>query len=74
MAVTTFLKWAEEKELDLPVFTDAPEGEEATGENTKRAGISANYPDAYVRAQYPHKYFNPITATADGKLAKKMGS
>lgn len=70
----TFLDWVKDEELELPVFTDAPEGEEATGENTKRAGISANYPDAYVRAQYPHKYFNPITSTADGKLAKKMGS
>lgn len=74
MAVSTFLKWCEEKNLDLPVFTDSPEPEDATEENTKRAGISANYPDAYIRAQYPHKYFNPITSTADGKLAKKMGS
>lgn len=70
----TFLDWVKDEELELPVFTDAQEGEEATRENTKRAGISANYPDAYVRAQYPHKYFNPITSTADGKLAKKMGS
>lgn len=70
----TFLKWAEENRLELPVLTDAQPSEEATGENTKRAGISANYPDAYVRGQYPRKYFNPITSTADGKLDGKMGS
>lgn len=75
----TFLDWAKEEGmqeiLDLVgQATDAPQGEPATAENTKRAGISANYPDAYVRSQYPHKYFNPITATADGKLQKKMGS
>lgn len=70
----TFLKWAEENNLALPVLNDTAEGEEATEENTKRAGISNNYPDAYVRAQYPRKYFNPITSTADGKLDGKMGS
>lgn len=40
-------------------------------ENTKRSGISANYPDGYVRSQYPHKYFNPIAADADYKLEAK---
>jgi len=70
----TFMDWVKDEKLELPVFTDAPESEKASSENTKRAGISANYPDAYVRAQYPHKYFNPITSTADGKLAKKIGS
>ena len=34
-------------------------------EKTKRTGLSANYPPAYVSAQYPHKYFNPSKATAD---------
>lgn len=71
----TFLDWAKEQNLELPIITDSEEGQEASSESSsaKRAGISANYPDAYVRAQYPHKYFNPITSTADGKLAKKMG-
>jgi hypothetical protein len=69
----TFMQWAEENKLDLPVVadapdaqaTDAPTGQKATAEDTKRTGYSANYPDAYVRGQYPHKYFNPIKATAD---------
>lgn len=76
----SFLKWAESNKLDLPLV-DAPASEKndtavaakSTDENTKRSGISQNYPDAYVRAQYPHKYFNPVTSTADGKLTGKMG-
>lgn len=69
----TFLLWAKENKLALPTIEG--EGEKAnSSENTKRAGISNNYPDAYVRSQYPHKYFNPITSTADGKLGGKMGS
>ena len=67
----TFTKWAEEHELELPKLQDAPEGEEATKENTKRTGYSFNYPDAYVRAHYPHKYFNPIKATADLDIEAK---
>lgn len=76
-----FFTWVEDNGLNLPTFTDSakpeatdtPEGKNATAENTKRSGISQNYPDAYVRAQYPHKYFNPISSTADGKLTGKMG-
>jgi len=71
----TFLQWVESKKLELPVFTDADnEGKPAVGENTKRSGISANYPDAYVRSQYPHKYFNPIASDADYKLSAKPRS
>jgi hypothetical protein len=74
-----FLQWVEDNNLSLPSDVVAGEKTEveakpATSENTKRSGISQNYPDAYVRAQYPRKYFNPITATADGKLDGKMGS
>jgi hypothetical protein len=74
-----FLQWVEDNKLSLPVDVEAGqktdvEVKPATSENTKRSGISANYPDAYVRAQYPRKYFNPITATADGKLDGKIGS
>lgn len=72
-----FLQWVEDNNLSLP--SDVVAGEKtdveakpATSENTKRSGISQNYPDAYVRGQYPRKYFNPITATADGKLDGKM--
>lgn len=68
-----FFQWAEEKKFDLSFMnlSDAPESKDATAENTKRSGISANYPDAYVRGQYPHKYFNPIAADANFKLEAK---
>lgn len=66
-----FFQWAEEKNFDLSFLKDTEEGKKATSENTKRSGISANYPDAYVRSQYPHKYFNPIAADADYKLEAK---
>ena len=66
-----FLQWAEELKLDLPVFTDAPKAQKTTDENGKRTGLTANYPDAYVRHQYPHKYFNPIKATADLDLEQQ---
>lgn len=75
-----FLQWVEASGLSLDSVTDAPAAEKvdsdakkATAENTKRSGISQNYPDAYVRAQYPRKYFNPISSTADGKIDGKMG-
>lgn len=62
----TFLQWAEEKELGLPVSTDAEsQGEDTTDENRTRTGVTANYPDAYVRSQYPHKWFNPTKSTTD---------
>lgn len=61
----SFLDWIKEESLDLPVVTTAEEGKETIEEKTKRTGLSANYPPAYVSGQYPHKYFNPIKATAD---------
>jgi hypothetical protein len=70
----SFLDWLKEEKLDLPAVTDAGEGEvnadapaeeKTVEEKTKRTGLSANYPPAYVSAQYPHKYFNPSKATAD---------
>jgi hypothetical protein len=69
-----FFQWAEEKNFDLSFLkdiNDSEDGKKATSENTKRSGISANYPDAYVRSQYPHKYFNPKAADADYKLEAK---
>lgn len=39
--------------------------EKTVEEKTKRTGLSANYPPAYVSSQYPHKHFNPTKATAD---------
>ena len=61
----SFLDWIAEEKLDLPVLADAPEAEKTVEEKTKRTGLSANYPPAYVSDQYPHKYFNPSKATAD---------
>jgi hypothetical protein len=71
----TFLQWCEENQLDPNVVTDAPEPKKATAENTKRTGLSANYPDAYVRGQYPKDhYFNPIKATAELDKVNKPAS
>ena len=70
----SFLDWLKEEKLELPTFTDAgeaegnvdaPAEEKTVEEKTKRTGLSANYPPAYVSDQYPHKYFNPSKATAD---------
>lgn len=59
-----FIGWCGEKSYELPAFA----------ENVMRAGHSQNYPDAYVRGQYPPGYFTPISATAILNLqnAKKM--
>lgn len=61
----SFLDWIKEEKLELPVVTDAEAGDKTVEEKTKRTGLSANYPAAYVSGQYPHKYFNPTKATAD---------
>jgi hypothetical protein len=57
----TFIKWCEESKRDLPEID----------ENQIRTGLTANYPDAYVRSQYPNKYFNPHKATTDLDLQQK---
>lgn len=59
-----FVNWCQSKSLPLP----------ATAENTHRAGLSQEYPDGYVRSQYPDAYFAPTVATAylDLKNAKKV--
>jgi hypothetical protein len=67
----SFLDWIKEENLELPAITDAPKAEKAVEEKTKRTGLNANYPDAYVAAQYPHKYFNPTKATADLDLSTR---
>jgi hypothetical protein len=67
----SFIDWTKEEKLDLPTFTDAAEGEKTVEEKTKRTGLNANYPDAYVAAQYPHKYFNPTKSTADLDLSTR---
>ena len=59
-----FVKWCENKKLALP----------ALDENTKRAGVSQEYPTGYIRNQYPDAYFAPIVATSylDLKNAKAV--
>ena len=54
--VSTFVNWCASQKLPLPDL--------ATTENTKRAGISQEYPPGYVQSQYPDAYFAPISATA----------
>jgi len=61
----SFFDWIKEEKLELPAITDSGEGEKTVEEKTRRTGLSANYPPAYVSGQYPHKYFNPSKATAD---------
>lgn len=69
----TFRQWVEEDNAKTNLLNSIEGGENtsSSSENTHRAGASQNYPDAYVRAQYPHKYFNPTSATADGQLTGK---
>lgn len=70
----SFFDWIKEENLELPAVVDQQPSEEnvegsseekTVEEKTKRTGLSANYPPAYVSAHYPHKYFNPSKATAD---------
>lgn len=69
----SFLDWLKEEKLETqPVETQGTEEnlegsteEDTVEEKTKRTGLSANYPPAYVSAQYPHKHFNPSKATTD---------
>ena len=61
----SFFDWIKEEKLELPSITDAADGKKTVEEKTRRTGLSANYPPAYVSGQYPHKYFNPSKATAD---------
>lgn len=58
-----FKQWAEEKNIELPDLS----------ENRVRTGVGPQYPDAYVRGQYPGSYFPPAKATAvlDLKNAEK---
>lgn len=67
----TFLQWVEEEKKDLPVISNDSDDDKKPSlqEKTKRGGIGNQYPDAYVRQQYPRKYFNPIAADADYKLS-----
>lgn len=70
----SFLDWVKEEKLDLPLDTAARAGKKTLDEKTKRTGLSANYPAAYVSSQYPHKYFNPIKATTDLDIQNMKGA
>jgi hypothetical protein len=71
-----FEQWCAENNLELPyavmgkaeskkkALLGSEEAQATTDENRARTGYSANYPDAYVRAQYPHQWFVPRKATA----------
>ena len=70
----SFLDWVKEEKLDMPLETGSGNGKKTIDEKTKRTGLSANYPSAYVSSQYPHKYFNPIKATADLDIQNMKGN
>ena len=53
--INNFVNWCQAKSLPLPA---------STSENTKRAGLSQEYPPGYIQSQYPDAYFAPIVATA----------
>lgn len=73
MAIKTFKNWLKENKVSLDQLdveekaekTDVEKGEKPTEENRLRTGWSKNYPPAYASGQYPHKYMNPVKATAD---------
>jgi hypothetical protein len=60
----TFVQWADDKQLELPYGVETEPTEPATSENSVRTGQSANYPDAYLRSQYPLAWLTPTKATA----------
>ena len=73
-----FEQWCAENNNELPYAIEEVDGEQkvlallgtaeakpTTDENRARTGYSANYPSAYVAAQYPHQWFVPVKATAD---------
>lgn len=76
MAIKTFTKWCEEKDLSLPVLTDEkPNTKKTIEEKQARAGIAHwAYPDAYVRQQYPDGYFMPRAADAQQKMGSHQPS
>jgi hypothetical protein len=60
----TFQQWADDKALELPYAIESEPSEPATSENSVRTGQTANYPPAYLRAQYPLAWLTPTKATA----------
>jgi len=60
----TFIKWADVEQLELPYAIEVEPSKPATSENSVRTGQSHNYPDAYLRSQYPLAWLTPTKATA----------
>jgi len=60
----TFVQWLEERQLELPTFTEETPAEDATTESsTKRAAVRSHaYPPLYGRGQYTKNYFTPTAA------------
>lgn len=60
------LAWVNKNEIDINGIT----------ENILRTGVRPQYPEGYVRSQYPDLYFPPATATApvDLQNSKKVKS
>ena len=67
----TFVQWAEDKGYDFPELLIDVEPKKASSENRVRTGVTANYPDAYLRAQYPDGYYPPHKGTAVLDLKQK---
>jgi hypothetical protein len=63
--ISDFVNWCASNKLPLPA---------TTSENTKRAGLSQEYPPGYVQSQYPDAYFAPIVATAYLDLKNQKGN
>jgi hypothetical protein len=66
----SFIQWAEDKQLELPIIVDQEKGNKKTiDEKTARAGFAHwAYPDLYVRTHYPDGYFMPRAADAMQKM------
>jgi hypothetical protein len=67
----TFVQWADTKQLELPYGVETEPTEPATSENSVRTGQTHNYPDAYLRSQYPLAWLTPTKATAYLDAAQK---
>lgn len=75
----TFTQWVAEAGLEPIWDIESPEAvekteEPTTKENRIRTGMTANYPDAYSRAQYPDGYNPPVKATAFLDLKQKANT
>jgi hypothetical protein len=67
--IKTFIQWAEEKKLELPVLGETPPAKGTVDEKAARAGFAHwAYPDSYIRSHYPDGWFMPRAADAKQKM------